>query len=114
MTTSSQPQFDCDFDLIVPLLLAAKGIKEGLWHVGVKMRFAGVNGAFTDADGLNPSVLPTALVGFEGLVLTPAPMPGPLVFDAATGKETGAIVRPIPQPPFPAVKMPKPKRAPKA
>ena len=89
MTTSISPRENVDYEWedIAAALLAAKGIRAGLWRVSVMLHFTGVTMNWTpvQAEGSNPTTdpLPTALVAIKSLALVPVDDPGPLVFDAA-------------------------------
>jgi hypothetical protein len=63
---------------IARLALRERGIRSGLWRIGVGLRFAPVNAGTSEAE-----MLPGAIVGIESIVLSPATEGGPLTFDAA-------------------------------
>jgi hypothetical protein len=69
------------WDQILSAVFASLGIKEGLWSVGVGFNFTGLN-AGPDRD----HILPSALVSVQDIALRRVSAPGPMVFDAKTGK----------------------------
>lgn len=76
-TTNDSHKYEFGWNELVPLLFAAKGITDGLWHVGVRLRFAGANAGPTLAE-----VLPSGIVGMSAVTLVPVKEAGPLVYDA--------------------------------
>lgn len=92
------PDHSMNWDEIAAALFAAKGIRSGLWRLAVKLRFAGLTSGWTD-DGGTTLVIPTGLIGLDGLVLFRATEAGPMVFDAAPAKPqtTRAAKRAIPR-----------------
>jgi hypothetical protein len=76
-------------------LLAAQGITEGLWFVGVSLHFAGGINQWKQEPSGEMHLAPTGLVGIQSLVIAPANVPGPMVFDAAelVGKKFGRNVQ---------------------
>lgn len=73
---------DLTWPEIAAALFAARGIKKGLWRVAAKLRFAGLTTEWP-IDQVSPSLLPTGMIGIEGLAIFEADEPGPMVFDAA-------------------------------
>jgi hypothetical protein len=69
------------WDQILSAVFASLGIKEGLWSVGVGFNFTGLN-AGPDRD----HILPSALVAVQDIALRRVSAPGPMVFDAKSGK----------------------------
>lgn len=63
---------------VAVMLIKSSGITSGLWHVGARFGFAAINAGPVPAE-----VVPTAVVGLQSVILSPAEAPGPLVFDAA-------------------------------
>lgn len=77
------------WDEVAPLLLKAKGIKSGLWRLAVKMHFGAVSGNWPQGGGGGDG-LPTGAIAIAGLALFSTDAPGPLTYDAATGRPTPA------------------------
>lgn len=79
-------------------LLAARGITEGLWFVGVSLNFAGGVNQWKQEPSGDMHFAPTGLVGIQALMIAPADEPGPMVFDAAelVGKKLGRSVVQLP------------------
>ncbi|PSL86259.1 hypothetical protein C7T35_02080 [Variovorax sp. WS11] len=79
-------------------LLAAQGITEGLWFVGVSLNFAGGVNPWKQEPSGDMHFAPTGLVGIQALVIAPADGPGPMVFDAAelVGRKFGRRVAQLP------------------
>lgn len=65
---------------IAKALFIARGIEDGLWHVGSLMHFGALTAGW---EGMGNVALPTALVGVAGVALTKVEAAGPMVFDAA-------------------------------
>lgn len=77
MDNVSQYQFD--LLEVAKLLLQEKGIKEGLWTVGVQFNLSAVNA------GPDPSkMLPSMLVSVEKMILTRTTEASPLTIDASS------------------------------
>lgn len=72
-----------EWDTLVPLLFASKNITSGLWHVGLKLQFAG-----TTAGPSAEEAVPAGIVGVMGVFINEAKGPGPMVYDASTGHAT--------------------------
>jgi hypothetical protein len=66
---------------IVPAIFETLGIRQGLWSVGVGFNLTALN-AGPDRD----QILPSALVAIRGVTIRQVTVPGPMVFDAKTGK----------------------------
>lgn len=72
-----QPFHEFPWEEVARVLLKAKGITSGLWHVGLRLQFAAT------AVGPTPTeLLPGAIVGVQTVTLTQVDQPGPLVYDA--------------------------------
>lgn len=85
MSKTTLPKME-EFDLaqIAAAALAARGIKQGLWRLAMRLNFAGLTSEWKAGDESGPGFrLPTGLVGISGLALIPATEPDDLVFDAA-------------------------------
>lgn len=80
--TTEIPEFVMDWADVAKALFVEKGITEGLWRIGVQLRFAGVTINWMNPDNQEISS-PTAMVGVEGIALFKAAELGPMVFDAA-------------------------------
>lgn len=76
------------WEQVAQAIFSAQGISQGLWHIGVGLRFAGVTGDWKEPDGTDAGGFPTAFVAVTGVGLTPVSEPGAMVFDARTGKLT--------------------------
>lgn len=73
-------------DEVAAAALASKGIETGLWRLAVGMRFAGTTLDWEEQGARTKDSLPTAVIGFVDLALIEADGPGPLVYDASTGR----------------------------
>lgn len=86
--TEEQPVHEIGWPELAELVFAAKGIKSGLWRLGVKIRFAAMGMEFMEREGNAGSItaLPAAISAIESIVVFPADKVGPMVFDASTRK----------------------------
>lgn len=71
---------------LAKIIFDARGITTGLWHIAVKIRFAGMNMQIADDPSApqDPTLaVPCGLTAIEGVALFPVSAPGPMIFDAA-------------------------------
>jgi len=80
---SKHEMVDLDWQEVAAAVLAARGIKTGLWRFAARLQFAATTVSWRPEDGAE-SHKPTGLIGIEGLAMMHADAPGPMVFDAAT------------------------------
>jgi len=85
-----------EFDLaqLAAAAFAARGITKGLWHVAMKLQFAGLTADWADGGGGVTGAIPTGMIGVVGVALLPVTEPGPLVFDAAAFQAPNAKAGP--------------------
>lgn len=79
----SPVMIDIEWPEMARILLAAKGIKTGLWRVAVKLRQAGIIAEFQELGSKKTEHFPTSVVGIQAIALMTADGPGPMVFNAA-------------------------------
>jgi hypothetical protein len=72
---------ELDWEQVVKALFASLGIEKGFWHLGVQVHFGATTGGWGEPE--KAIALPTGLIGMKGIGLSPAPGPGPMVFDAS-------------------------------
>lgn len=71
------------WEQVAAALFHFQGIEEGLYHIGVNLRMAGLTTHWEQVGNPPGEAIPTAMVGITAIGLTPAKAPGPMVFDAA-------------------------------
>jgi hypothetical protein len=76
------------WETVARLLFKDLGVSEGLWHLGVGLRFAGITSSWQEPGSTEIDLLPTALVGMTGLGLRKVDRPGAMVFVAPTGRSS--------------------------
>ena len=68
-----------EWEEVARSLFVTRGLSNGLFHLGVGLKFAGLTAQWGEAVG---NSAPTAMIGVAHLALTPATVPGPMTFDA--------------------------------